>query len=169
MRTYADAEAGRHWRATIAAAQAGDRHALDELVAGWLPLVYNVVGRALNGHADVDDVVQETMLRAVDHLGSLRDPDSFRSWLVAIAMRQIRDRARRRTAQHLDDSTAHDGAADFAELTVLKLQLEGQRREVAEAVRWLDDEDRQLLSLWWLEVAGELTRRELAAAVGISR
>ena len=96
---------GRQWRATIAAAQAGDRHALDELVAGWLPLVYNIVGRALNGHADVDDVVQETMLRAVDNLGSLRDPDSFRSWLVAIAMRQIRDRARRRTTEPpLDDS-----------------------------------------------------------------
>ncbi|WP_327697997.1 RNA polymerase sigma factor [Streptomyces sp. NBC_00459] len=159
---------GRQWSSTIAAAQAGDRRALDELVAGWLPLVYNIVGRALNGHADVDDVVQETMLRAVDNLGSLRDPDSFRSWLVAIAMRQIRDRARRRTTDSLRDETA-DGAADFAELTVLRLQLEGQRREVAEAVRWLDDEDRQLLSLWWLEVAGELTRRELAAAVGISR
>ncbi|MFI1357528.1 RNA polymerase sigma factor [Streptomyces sp. NPDC020898] len=159
---------GRQWSSTIAAAQAGDRRALDELVAGWLPLVYNIVGRALNGHADVDDVVQETMLRAVDNLGSLRDPDSFRSWLVAIAMRQIRDRARRRTADTLRDETA-GAAADFAELTVLKLQLEGQRREVAEAVRWLDDEDRQLLSVWWLEVAGELTRRELAAAVGISR
>ncbi|MGW0820953.1 RNA polymerase sigma factor [Streptomyces sp. NPDC002845] len=160
---------GRQWRSTIAAAQAGDRRALDELVEGWLPLVYNIVGRALNGHADVDDVVQETMLRAVDNLGTLRDPDSFRSWLVAIAMRQIRDRARRRTADPLDGEAAGGDAADFAELTVLRLQLEGQRREVAEAVRWLDDEDRQLLSLWWLEVAGELTRRELAAAVGISR
>ncbi|MFI5552695.1 sigma-70 family RNA polymerase sigma factor [Streptomyces sp. NPDC051738] len=167
-RTYVDEAVGRQWRATIAAAQAGDRQALDELVEGWLPLVYNVVGRALNGHADVDDVVQETMLRAVDNLGSLRDPDSFRSWLVAIAMRQIRDRARRRQPAPLDESAARE-ATDFAELTVLRLQLEGQRREVAEAVRWLDDEDRQLLSLWWLEVAGELTRRELAAAAGISR
>ncbi|MBG0852165.1 sigma-70 family RNA polymerase sigma factor [Streptomyces spinoverrucosus] len=159
---------GRQWRSTIAAAQAGDRRALDELVAGWLPLVYNIVGRALNGHADVDDVVQETMLRAVDNLGSLRDPDSFRSWLVAIAMRQIRDRARRSRPTAPADEVPSD-AADFAELTVLRLQLEGQRREVAEAVRWLDADDRQLLSLWWLEVAGELTRRELAAAVGITR
>lgn len=166
MRT--DVQLSRQWRATIAAAQAGDRRALDELVEGWLPLVYNVVGRALNGHADVDDVVQETMLRAVDNLGSLRDPDCFRSWLVAIAMRQIRDRARRRRERNLDEGVS-DGTADFAELTVLRLQLEGQRREVAEAVRWLDPEDRQLVSLWWLEVAGELTRRELAAAVGISR
>ncbi|MFF6916734.1 sigma-70 family RNA polymerase sigma factor [Streptomyces sp. NPDC012466] len=154
-----------HRRAVITAAQAGDRRALDELVAGWLPLVYNIVGRALNGHADVDDVVQETMLRAVGNLGSLRDPDSFRSWLVAIAMRQIRDRARRRTPDRLEEAAA----SDFAELTVLRLQLEGQRREVAAAVRWLDEEDRQLLSLWWLEVAGELTRRELADAVGITR
>ncbi|MEU0967936.1 sigma-70 family RNA polymerase sigma factor [Streptomyces sp. NPDC005917] len=166
MRT--DVHVSRQWRATIAAAQAGDRRALDELVEGWLPLVYNVVGRALNGHADVDDVVQETMLRAVDNLGALRDPDSFRSWLVAIAMRQIRDRARRRQERKLDEGVP-DGTADFAELTVLRLQLEGQRREVAEAVRWLDPEDRQLVSLWWLEVSGELTRRELAAAVGISR
>lgn len=158
----------RHWSSTVSAAQDGDRQALDELVAGWLPLVYNIVGRALNGHADVDDVVQETMLRAVDNLGSLRDPDSFRSWLVAIAMRQIRDRARRSTPARLDESAPHE-AADFAELTVLRLRLEGERREVAEAARWLDDEDRQLLSLWWLEVAGDLTRRELAEAVGISR
>jgi RNA polymerase sigma factor (sigma-70 family) len=158
---------GRQWRSTIAAAQAGDRRALDDLVAGWLPLVYNVVGRALNGHADVDDVVQETMLRAVDNLGSLRDPDSFRSWLMAIAMRQIRDRARRRSPQQLDESAARE-ATDFAELTVLRLQLEGQRREVAEAVRWLDDEDRQLLSLWWLEVSGRLTRRELADALELT-
>ncbi|RPE40323.1 RNA polymerase sigma factor (sigma-70 family) [Streptomyces sp. Ag109_O5-1] len=158
----------RQWHATIAAAQTGDRRALDELVEGWLPLVYNVVGRALNGHADVDDVVQETMLRAVGNLGTLRDPDSFRSWLVAIAMRQIRDRARRRQERKLDE-TVPDGGVDFAELTVLRLQLEGQRREVAEAVRWLDPEDRQLVSLWWLEVSGELTRRELASAVGISR
>ncbi|MFC5216136.1 sigma-70 family RNA polymerase sigma factor [Streptomyces coerulescens] len=167
-RPYQKRNAISEWRSTIAAAQAGDRRALDELVEGWLPLVYNVVGRALNGHADVDDVVQETMLRAVGNLGSLRDPDSFRSWLVAIAMRQIRDRARRGQPAQLDESAAHE-ATDFAELTVLRLQLAGQRREVAEAVRWLDEEDRQLLSLWWLEVAGELTRRELAAAAGISR
>src|SRR5689334_4111553 len=104
MRTHAGDRTGRQWRSTIAAAQDGDRRAMDELVQGWLPLVYNVVGRALNGHADVDDVVQETMLRAVGNLGALRDPDSFRSWLMAITMRQIRDRTRRRTDRRLDEN-----------------------------------------------------------------
>ena len=46
-------------------ARAGDQESLDELVARYLPLVYNIVGRALAGQGDVDDVVQETMLRLV--------------------------------------------------------------------------------------------------------
>jgi DNA-directed RNA polymerase specialized sigma24 family protein len=79
---------------TVIAAQAGDARALDSLMSSYLPLVYNIVGRALSGHADVDDVVQETMLRAVRGLGDLRDPAAFRSWLVAVAIRQMRDHYR---------------------------------------------------------------------------
>ena len=65
----------------VTAARSGDQDSLDELVAQYLPLVYNIVGRALARHADVDDVVQETMLRVVRGLGGLRDPERFRSWL----------------------------------------------------------------------------------------
>ena len=38
--------------ATVIAARAGDPAAVDRLVAGYLPLVYTIVGRALEGHAD---------------------------------------------------------------------------------------------------------------------
>ncbi|MFG2653477.1 sigma-70 family RNA polymerase sigma factor [Streptomyces sp. NPDC048436] len=155
----------------VTAAQTGDQRAQDELVAGYLPLVYNIVGRALEGHADVDDVVQETMLRALAGLASLRDPASFRSWLVAIAMNEIRRHWQQRSTGQkrpgpLDE--AHDvvdPGADFVDLTIIRLGLVGQRREVAEATRWLDTDDRALLSLWWLEVSGELTRTEVAAAM----
>ncbi|MER6152162.1 sigma-70 family RNA polymerase sigma factor [Streptomyces hirsutus] len=147
--------------------------AQDELVAAHLPLVYNIVGRALNGHPDVEDVVQETMLRALGSLGSLKDPGSFRSWLVAITMNQIRRHWRSeshggaapvRSGLH-DAYEVADPGADFVDLTILRLGLEGQRREAAEATRWLDPDDQALLSLWWLEAAGELTRAEVAAAL----
>lgn len=85
---------GQADRALVEAAQRGDRRALDELLAQHLPLVYNIVGRPLDGHQDVDDVVQETLIRAVDRLGDQRDPSAFHSWLVAIAVRQVRDRWR---------------------------------------------------------------------------
>ncbi|MEV7938746.1 MULTISPECIES: sigma-70 family RNA polymerase sigma factor [unclassified Kitasatospora] len=157
----------------VRAAQAGDRQAQEALVAAWLPLVYNVAGRALDGHADVDDVAQETMIRALDGLDGLREPESFRSWLVAITMNQIRRRhaagQQQPTVGGLDETwELADPRADFTDLTVLRLGLSGQRREVAEATRWLDPDDRELLALWWLEASGELTRTELAEALDLT-
>lgn len=73
----------------VVAAQAGDDRAREKLIAAYLPLLYNIVGRALSGHADVDDVVQETLLRVVRDLPALRAPESFRSWLVSITLRQV--------------------------------------------------------------------------------
>src|SRR3954447_7768048 len=156
---------------TVIAARDGDPAAGDRLVGGSLPLVYTIVGRALDGHADVDDVVQDTMLRVLRNLGDLREPESFRSWLVAITVRQVRERYRvRRSAPDVllpDD--VRDPGADFTDLAITRLELSGQRRETAEATRWLDDDNRELLSLWWLEASGELTRDEIVAAVGVTR
>ncbi|MFE1346694.1 sigma-70 family RNA polymerase sigma factor [Streptomyces sp. NPDC058757] len=158
--------------ALVEAARAGDPHARDELVRAFLPLVHNVVGRALDGHADTDDIVQETLVRALDGLPGLRDPERFRSWLVAIAMNGVRRRWRERLqapVPGLDRAVdLADPAGDFTDLTILRLGLTGQRRDVARATRWLDEDDRGLLSLWWLEAAGELTRAELAEALGLS-
>src|SRR5690242_13805906 len=158
----------------VVAAQAGDRRALEELVSAHLPLVYNIVGRALSGHPDADDVVQDTMLRAIRELRSLRQPARFRPWLAAIAVRQVSTHLhRRRVADHrvaaLEEAAdLPDSRADFEDLTILCLGLSGQRRQAVLATRWLDDDHRALLSLWWLEAAGQLTRAELAAAIGLT-
>ncbi|QTD96520.1 sigma-70 family RNA polymerase sigma factor [Streptomyces cyanogenus] len=157
--------------ALVTAARAGDPAAQDALVSAYLPLVYNIVGRALNGSVDVDDVVQETMLRALGSLGDLRNPESFRSWLVAIAMNRVRAHWQdRRLAPDAVEEAADvaDPGADFVDLTIVRLQLSGQRQETARATRWLEPDDREVLSLWWLECAGELTRTEVAAALGVS-
>ncbi|MFG3553451.1 sigma-70 family RNA polymerase sigma factor [Micromonospora sp. NPDC047557] len=158
----------------VVAARQGDRRALDDVVAASLPLVYNIVGRALRGHADVDDVVQETLVRVIRHLPALNDPAAYRSWLVAITIRQVRDwDQRRRIALNRNAGldaihNVPDPASDFAGMTILRLGLTDQRREVAEATRWLDPDDQELLSLWWLEETGELTRAEIAEAASLS-
>jgi pectate disaccharide-lyase len=158
----------------VSAAQSGDRHALESLFTGHLPLVYSVVGRALDGHSDVDDVVQETMLRAVTALPQLREPDRFRSWLISIAIRQTQERGRSRGAtlarqQPFEDwPEVPDPAADPAGETIARVSLSTQRREVAAAAQWLTPADRDLLALWWQEVAGTLTRADLAEALEIS-
>ncbi|GAA1270868.1 sigma-70 family RNA polymerase sigma factor [Saccharothrix xinjiangensis] len=163
MRTPGDAEAVR-------AAQRGEPGALDALVAAYLPLVYNVVGHALGGHPDTDDVVQETMLRAVDGLSGLARPESFRSWLLVIAMNQVRDHHRRSRPLPVDHEVLDraDPGADFADLAITRLQLTGQRREVLAATRWIGDDEREVLSLWWLEQVGRITRAELVRALDLT-
>ncbi|MCF4122464.1 sigma-70 family RNA polymerase sigma factor [Antribacter sp. KLBMP9083] len=167
MRTHGDVDG-----MTVAAAQAGDERARDLLVEAYLPLVYNIVGRALDGHADVDDVVQETMVAMVRGLPGVREPERFRSWLVAVAVNQVRAAGHRRAGAvaGTGDELAEvpDPGADFVGLTILRLGLSGQRRETAEATRWLGPEDQEILSLWWLEAGGRLRRDELADAVGLS-
>ena len=154
----------------VIAAQRGDRTALETLLAQYLPLLYNIIGRALNGHADTDDVVQDTMLRAVRGLPELRDPGAFRSWLVAVAVRQVRDHVTARKVPVTRDPVPEvaDPEADFVDLTILRLGLSGQRRETAEATRWLDLEDREVLALWWQEAAGALDRDAVASGLGMT-
>lgn len=158
----------------VVAAQAGDDRAREELIAAHLPLVYNIVGRALSGHADVDDVVQESLLRVVRDLPDLRAPESFRSWLVAITLRQINTHWHR---QHVfaDRTTVIDEArripdagAEPVETAILRLHVSDERRRVVEAGRWLDPDHRVLLSLWWQECAGLLSREDIAAATGLT-
>ncbi|MFF6773317.1 sigma-70 family RNA polymerase sigma factor [Streptomyces sp. NPDC012637] len=158
----------------VVAARAGDDRAREELIAAYLPLLYNIVGRALGGHADVDDVVQETLLRVVRDLPTLRAPESFRSWLVSITLRQINTHWHRQHA--LADRTTvidearrmPDAGAQPLDVTILRLHVSDERRRVVEAGRWLDPDHRVLLSLWWQECVGLLSREDMAAAMGLT-
>ncbi|PKV87883.1 RNA polymerase sigma factor (sigma-70 family) [Streptomyces sp. TLI_146] len=158
----------------VVAAQAGDDRAREELIAAYLPLVYNIVGRALSGHADADDVVQETLLRVVRDLPALRAPESFRSWLVSITLRQINTHWHRqrtfadRTTVIDEARRIPDAGAEPEDVTILRLHLSDERRQAVEAARWLDEDHRALLSLWWQERAGSLSRDDIAAATGLT-
>ncbi|MFF0186585.1 sigma-70 family RNA polymerase sigma factor [Streptomyces sp. NPDC005244] len=156
-------------RRTVNAARDGDAGAVERLTAGVLPLVYNVVGRAAEADLDVDDIVQDTMVAVIRALPDLRDTAKFRSWLVAIAVRQLTDARRRAragrltTLEHADEQ--HAPEPDFATLFLLRQSLSAEQRQVAAATAWLDPSHRDLLSLWWLEACGRLSRKDVAAAM----
>ncbi len=156
----------------IVAAQHGDRAALDRLLGDHLPLIYNIAARTLPP-ADADDVTQETMIRAMAGLPRLREPASFRSWLVAIAVRETRRRGHRLGAdrQHFTIADSDDLVTEDVspgDEAVHRIEVARQRRTLAAATGWLDTGDRELLSLWWLVQVGAMRGDELAPALGIS-
>jgi RNA polymerase sigma factor (sigma-70 family) len=151
-------------------ARAGDRRALDTLVAAYLPLVYNVVRRAAESDLDVDDIVQETMIRVIGGIAGVREEDRLRSWVLTIALRQLteaRQRAgRERGRRQLEVPDRRDPSVDVERSVALRLVLTGEQEELERAAAWLDDGHRETLTLWWLEARGDLSRTETAAAFG---
>jgi RNA polymerase sigma factor (sigma-70 family) len=79
----------------IAAAQRGDRDALDRLCAHARPLLLRHARRVLGRSADVEDAVQEVLIIACARLSTYRWDGSFAGWLYTIATRAMLRRARR--------------------------------------------------------------------------
>ncbi|MCG3134372.1 MAG: ECF RNA polymerase sigma factor SigE [Planctomycetes bacterium] len=60
-----------------------------------LPRVRSVVCAVLRDKHEAEDAVQETFVRAMRSVGSLRDPAAFSGWLLVIARRTAVSRCRR--------------------------------------------------------------------------
>lgn len=52
--------------------------------------VAGVVHRLMGNDGDLDDIVQETFVDAIDGLARLNDPSAVRAWLVTVAVRRTR-------------------------------------------------------------------------------
>ena len=93
-----------------------------------------------------EEIVQDTMLAVWRGAGSFRGESSVRSWVIAIARRQTRDRLRRRRLRVVDDAFLADqpGSAPGPEVTALD---RAELTEVRHAIRELAPAHREVLGL----------------------
>lgn len=89
----------------VLAAGSGDRRAWEELVGRYSGLVWHIVLSYRLSAADAADVSQAVWLRTVEHLGDLRSPEHFTSWLATIARREALHVARARGREIPNDLT----------------------------------------------------------------
>jgi RNA polymerase sigma-70 factor, ECF subfamily len=82
----------------LAAAAEGDNVALGELVRQTQPAVWRMCS-ALGSTGDVEDLVQETYLRALKSLGQFRGDAAVQTWFLTIARNVCADQVRRRQRQ----------------------------------------------------------------------
>ena len=93
-----------------------------------------------------EEIVQDTMLAVWRGAGSFRGESSVRSWVIAIARRQTRDRLRGRRLRVVDDAFLADqpGSDPGPEVTALD---RAELAEVTGAIRELASPHREVLSL----------------------
>jgi RNA polymerase sigma-70 factor (ECF subfamily) len=80
----------------VMAARARERWAAEALFQRHAPMMNGLAYRLLGRDAEVDDVVQESFLQALDHLGALKEPQAFAAWLGSIVVRTVSKLLRRR-------------------------------------------------------------------------
>jgi RNA polymerase sigma-70 factor, ECF subfamily len=93
-----------------------------------------------------EEIVQDTMLAVWRGAGSFKGESSVRSWVIAIARRQTRDRLRARRLRVVDDAFLADqpGSGPGPEMTALD---RAELAEVRVAIRDLAPSHRELLGL----------------------
>jgi RNA polymerase sigma factor (sigma-70 family) len=149
-------------------ARDGDRGAFDELVVRCRPRLVAFLARRLASPGDAEDVAQETLLRAHDHLDRYDPARPFATWLFAIGKNVAANHAlarSRRDARERDgrpvDGAVEPGAdtGDLWQRAAKVLRPDGYR------VLWL----RYAQGLTVGEIAGELGRSSVAIKVMLFR
>jgi RNA polymerase sigma-70 factor, ECF subfamily len=75
--------------------QQGDAEAFGPLVQRHQRTVYWMIEGILHNQADSEEVLQETFLKAFEHIGSFRGESRFATWLIRIAINEARMRQRK--------------------------------------------------------------------------
>jgi RNA polymerase sigma-70 factor (ECF subfamily) len=136
-------------RALLRAGRAGDRAALEQLLAlhqrSLFALCYGVLGHA----DDAEDAVQETFLRALRSLPQFRGDAAFRTWIFRIAVniclrcKATAARPSGSCAAEVWDEERFSAPADAASPEAIALR----RLRVAEALQTLQPRHRAILLL----------------------
>ena len=80
----------------VAAAQTGDVEAFETLVGRYERKIFRLTQNITQNREDAEDAMQESFLKAFEHLGEFQGNSRFYTWLVRIAVNQALMKLRRR-------------------------------------------------------------------------
>ena len=146
----------------LQAAKAGDRAALDELLARHEQQIYRFGLRMCGNEHDARDILQETLTAAFRSLGDYRGEGALSTWLYQIARSFcIKERRRERHGETLDDRI---GVADPEPAPDARAHAREIGAALAAAVSALPPDHREAVIL--RDVEG-LSAEEAAQVTGI--
>lgn len=97
----------------ISECKAGKSEQFQPLIEPYMQSIKLVSYSILKSKPDVEEVAQESILKAFTHLNQLREGENFRAWLLQIAANEARMRLRK-DRKHLYSSVEEDvGEKDF--------------------------------------------------------
>lgn len=139
--------------------QKGDQRAFDMLVLKHQHKIMSLISRYVHDMADIQDIAQETFIKAYRALSSFRGESQFYTWLYRIAVNTAKNhlvsQGRRPPSQDVDvDDAEHLGSAVYLKDTASPDRLLARdelKAVVFDAIDQLPDELRTAIRLRELE------------------
>src|SRR5215470_10550644 len=101
----------------VAQAREGDTRAFGVLVNRYNAKIYRLAYHITQNREDAEDVLQETFLKAYEHLDQFQGNSKFYTWIVRIAVNQALMKLRKRKT---DKTVSMDETIDTGEDTVAR-------------------------------------------------
>jgi RNA polymerase sigma-70 factor, ECF subfamily len=160
--------------ALVAKARDGDTSAYNELVNRYSTKIYRLAKHITQHDEDAEDVLQETFLKAFEHLGDFQGQSKFYTWIVRIAVNESLMKLRKRKS---DRTVPLDEPLDTGEDTVVREiavwdENPEQQYSREELTKILDEAVQSLRpvfrTVFVLRDIEELSTEETAEALGLS-
>ena len=149
----------------------GDDTAFSALVKRYQRSVHALAWRKIGDFHIAEDITQDTFLKAYQRLSTLKEPQSFASWLYVITANQCkawRRKNRTRTQLLADTSSAHLEEATYSGYVIAeneRMTVETHREVVRKLLAKLQESDRTVITLYYL---GGMTYEEISEFLGVS-
>ena len=145
-------------------AQAGDKHAMDDLLRQIYPRVLRICRSVLPYSADAEDAAQEALLNIATKIGSYSGRSSFSTWVHSVAANSARSTYRKlkRTAQ-----AAHNPETMERPDPRTTSVIAGTRLDLLEAMEKLERDHPQFVEPLLLRDVYGLSYEEIARQVGV--
>jgi RNA polymerase sigma-70 factor (ECF subfamily) len=158
----------------VAQSREGDTAAFGELVRRYEGKIFRLAQHVTQNREDAEDVLQETFMKAYEHLDQFQGNSKFYTWIVRIAVNQALMKLRRRKT---DKSVSLDETIDTGEDTMVReiaaWDEDPEQRFSRDELGGILDTAVQSLeppyrSVFMLRDVDELSTEETAEALGLS-
>jgi RNA polymerase sigma-70 factor (ECF subfamily) len=141
----------------VAAVLKGDRESFTPLVVRYQPRLFAMARRYARREDEVEDVVQEILLKAFRKLDTFRHEAPFEHWLMRLAVRTCYDflrkhqRNREHTATELGGEEDYDIFDQFGTDNEAEIDRQAAKQLVDRMIADLPPEDRMVITMLELE------------------
>ncbi len=139
-------------------AQKGNSNAFVELIEQNKMAMYKVAKSYLYNEEDAADAMQDTVLAVYEHIGQLKEPKYFKTWMIRILINKCKNILRKQSNYCPLEKGPEQVYEDHSQSDI----------EFFDMLRVLPEEDRMIFSnIPWMKKSPEFTVQQIAQTLDI--